>query len=47
MNRGKTEIVDVIAALDLQPHVEGGYFRRTFKQIIVPCCKPPVAHVTW
>ena len=31
MNRGKTEIVDVIAALDLQPHVEGGYFRRTFQ----------------
>lgn len=31
MNRGKTKSVDVIAALDLQPHVEGGYFRRTFQ----------------
>ena len=27
----ETKSVDVIAALDLQPHVEGGYFRRTFQ----------------
>ena len=31
MNRGKTDFRDVIARLDLQPHVEGGYFRRTFQ----------------
>jgi len=31
MNRGKTDVRDVIARLDLQPHVEGGYFRRTFQ----------------
>ncbi|WP_338801885.1 cupin domain-containing protein [Pseudomonas sp. RSB 5.4] len=31
MNRGKTSVGDVITALDLQPHVEGGYFRRTFQ----------------
>lgn len=31
MNRDKTDVRDVIARLDLQPHVEGGYFRRTFQ----------------
>ncbi|MBC8999417.1 cupin domain-containing protein [Pseudomonas sp. N40(2020)] len=31
MTQRKTTIKDVIAALDLAPHVEGGYFRRTYQ----------------
>ncbi|WP_025109786.1 cupin domain-containing protein [Pseudomonas sp. H1h] len=31
MNPGKSGVKEMIAALDVQPHVEGGYFRRTFQ----------------
>jgi predicted cupin superfamily sugar epimerase len=39
-NKNIQNTQDVIAALKLEPHIEGGYFRRTFQTDDQPMTKP-------